>query len=138
GESTGPSDTPERASDPQPTAASADSGKPGTAPTALQAGPLLKPGARPPEPGSSSRREIEQLVKIRALLASDPAAAYRLAKRSEQEFPRGLLSEERQALAIVALARSGDLTEAKRKEREFGARFPQSSLRQLIDAALQR
>jgi hypothetical protein len=77
-------------------------------------------------------------VRIRALVKLDPAAAYRLALRSEREFPAGLLSEERQALAIVALAKTGANDSAQRKAREFLARHPQSPMRELILSVLQQ
>jgi outer membrane protein assembly factor BamD (BamD/ComL family) len=93
-------------------------------------------GPRPVAP--SSRREISQLVRIRALLEEDPAAAYRLAQRSEREFPHGVLSEERRALQVLALAKSGATEAADRKAREFFARYPQSPLRELVEAALKR
>lgn len=87
---------------------------------------------------SSSRREIAQLVRIRALLEREPAAAYRLARRSEREFPRGILAQERQALAIVALASTGAKERAREQARAFFARYPNSPLRATVDAALQR
>jgi hypothetical protein len=87
-------------------------------------------------PVSSSRREISQLVQIRALLKRNPAAAYRLARRSEQEFPHGLLREERQALSIVALAQTGALSAAGQQAQAFFARYPHSPLRELVESAL--
>lgn len=92
----------------------------------------------PDEQGSSSRREIAQLVRIRALLQQDPQAAYRLAQRSEREFPRGVLREERQALAIVALHRAGKRAAATAQARAFFERFPQSPMRETIEAELDR
>jgi hypothetical protein len=87
---------------------------------------------------SSSRREISQVVRIRALLETNPRAAYRLAQRSEQEFPRGVLSEERQALSVIALSKSGAADAAQRKARAFFSRYPQSPMRELVEAALGR
>jgi hypothetical protein len=86
--------------------------------------------------GRSARREIAQLVRIRALLDRDPVAAQRLAARSEREFPRGLLTEERKALAIVALAKSGSRDLAAREARKFLARYPQSTMREQLEAAV--
>ena len=94
------------------------------------------PAVSRPNPASSSRREIAQLVRIRALLDQDPAAAYQLAVRSEREHPRGVLSEERRALAIIALTKTGQPQTAQRKAREFFARYPQSPMREVIEAAL--
>jgi hypothetical protein len=87
-------------------------------------------------PALSSRREIDQLVRIRALLERDPTAAYRLAQRSEREFPRGVLSEERQALQVVSLAKSGAAEAAARKAKQFFARYPESPMRELVQSAL--
>jgi hypothetical protein len=84
----------------------------------------------------SSRREIAQLERIRALLEQDPAAAYRLARRSEREFPDGLLSEERRALWILAQLKTGAVEAARRDAREFFARYPESPLRELVESAL--
>ena len=92
--------------------------------------------ASSPALAPSSRREIAQLVRIRALLQSDPAAAYRLAQRGEREFPRGVLSEERQALRVLALAKSGEMDAARSKAREFFDRYPQSPMRELVEAAV--
>lgn len=90
------------------------------------------------EDATSSRREIAQLVRIRALLKQDPTAAYQMAQQSEREFPGGLLSEERQALAIVALRKTGAREPAVKKAREFFARFPDSPMRGLIEAEVGR
>lgn len=96
------------------------------------------PAPKPPRPVvASSRREIDQLERIRATLERDPAAAYRLAQRSEQEFPNGMLREERQALEVLALAKSGEADAAARRARQFFARYPQSPLRELLESALQ-
>jgi outer membrane biosynthesis protein TonB len=106
------------------------------APAVEAAAPQSQPS---PEPAaSSSRREIAQLVRIRALIERDPAAAYRLAQQSDREFPNGVLSEERQALQLIALAKSGSTDAAQRKANAFYARYPQSPMRELIDAALHR
>lgn len=101
---------------------------------------IAAPGPAPSAEAAprSSRREIAQLVRIRALLERDPAAAHRLAERGEREFPRGVLSEERQALQVLALAKSGDWDAATQRARQFFARYPQSPMRELVEAALRR
>lgn len=104
--------------------------------TDVAAAPAPAPSAAAAPP--SSRREIAQLVRIRALLESDPRAAYRLAERGEREFARGVLSEERRALQVLALAKSGDLAAATARSREFFASYPQSPMRELVEAALRR
>jgi hypothetical protein len=61
-----------------------------------------------------------------------------LAQRSEQEFPHGVLSEERQALSVIALQKSGSTGAAERKARAFFSRYPQSPMREFVEAALGR
>lgn len=120
-------------------------------PAAAPAIEIEPPPAAAPEPAaaprrvsnaaptaSSSRREIAQLVRIRALIERDPGAAYRLAQRSQREFPRGVLSEERQALAIVALVNNGAKDSAHLNARQFFAHYPQSPMRKAIETALRR
>jgi hypothetical protein len=116
---------------------------PAAAPEPAAPQPAASEPAAQPEPSSeppvrSSRREIAQLVRIRALLERDPAAAYRLARQSDREFPHGVLSEERQALQVLALAKSGASEDARRKAQEFFARYPQSPMRERVEAALQQ
>lgn len=123
---------------------------PAVPPTAAGPAPAAQPptAAAQPEPApeapaqdapaKSSRREIAQLIRIRSLLARDPAAALRLAERSEREFPGGLLSEERRALAIVALARTGARESAAIKARDYLARYPQSPMRSMLEVELER
>lgn len=114
--------------------------QPATEAPAPRAEVVANQDAAIPQPPAirSSRREIAQLVRIRALLERDPIAAYRLAQRSESEFPQGLLSEERQALQVLALAKSGSRDAAERKARAFFERYPQSPMRERIEGELRR
>jgi hypothetical protein len=79
------------------------------------------------------RREIAQLARIKALLDPDPAAAYRLARAGHREFARGMLREEREALAVLALWQMGREAEAKRRSRMFLERYPHSAHRERIE-----
>ena len=120
---------------PQPIAIAPVPAQPAAAPPTRidvpeQAAPAPRTVAR------SSRREIAQLERVRALLEQDPAAAYRLARRSEREFPDGLLSEERRALWILALVKSGARDAAEREARQFFARYPESPQRARVESAL--
>lgn len=129
------------AAPPPPPAAEVVPPPPAPPPPAAEVAPppaADEPSEAPDEQDSSSRREIAQLVRIRALLQQDPQAAYRLAQRSEREFPRGVLREERQALAIVALHRTGKRAAATAQARAFFERFPQSPMRGTIEAELDR
>jgi hypothetical protein len=102
-------------------------------PRALEPAALIPPASAD---ASSSRREIEQLQQIQATLARDPAQAYRLARASLNELPRGPLREEREGLAVIALWQSGDHTPAHALAQRFLSRYPESPLRQRIQALL--
>jgi len=81
---------------------------------------------------STTRREIEQLKRINATLDHNPAEAYRLARASLQEIPRGTLREEREGLAVIALWHSGDHAGARALAQIFLDRYPESALRERI------
>ena len=51
-------------------------------------------------------------------------------------YPRGRLSEEREALAIDALARSGQLALARARAARFRTAYPNSVFGGVVDAAL--
>ena len=100
---------------------------------------------RTPEPGtapalhggaSSLRREIDLLARIKSLVDTDPALAYRLARQGDRDFARGVLRQEREALAIVALANDDRRPEAARQLRAFVARYPHSPARERLEQIL--
>jgi len=61
-----------------------------------------------------------------ALAANDPAAAQAALRGHARAFPRGHLSEEREALAVQVLCASGRADEARRAAAVFVARHPSS------------
>lgn len=61
-----------------------------------------------------------------ALAANDPAAAQAALRGHARAFPRGHLSEEREALAVQVLCASGRADEARRAAEVFVARHPTS------------
>jgi hypothetical protein len=87
---------------------------------------------QPAPEASTTRREIEQLKRIYATLVHNPAEAYRLARASLQEIPRGTLREEREGLAVIALSQSGDRAGARALAQIFLDRYPESALRERI------
>ncbi|MCA9575937.1 MAG: outer membrane protein assembly factor BamD [Myxococcales bacterium] len=54
----------------------------------------------------------------------------------QRRFPRGEFVEEREALAIQALARAGRVDAAVARAERFRARYPRSMLRRAVDAAV--
>jgi hypothetical protein len=85
---------------------------------------------------SSLRREIDQLARIKSLVDTDPALAYRLARQGDRDFAHGVLRQEREALAIVALANGDRRPEATRQLRAFVARYPHSPARERLEQIL--
>jgi hypothetical protein len=82
---------------------------------------------------SASRREIAQLARIKELLEKDPAAAHRLIRAAQREFPAGLLVEEREGLDVIALFALEETERARNNAQRFVARYPQSPLRPKVE-----
>jgi RNA polymerase sigma-70 factor (ECF subfamily) len=97
----------------------------GAATAALAAGPA--PAASAPDRDGALAAEQRLLDQARlALSQGDPAAAGALLDRHARLFPRALLAEEREALAIEVLAASGRLDEARAAVGRFRSRYPNS------------
>ncbi|MGO9830377.1 MAG: hypothetical protein ACLPJH_09565 [Myxococcaceae bacterium] len=91
-------------------------------------------------------RELDALGEERALLDAARAAiaqgrlgqAQALLQQHAQQFPAGLLVEEREALTIRLLVRQGHRAEATRRAARFRKAHPHSIQQPNIDAALGR
>ncbi len=124
-----------------PTAAPKEDPSAVAAPTAPA--PSVTASSAAPLPAASGDRKSD-LARERALIDAarsgiahgNPAAALDAVQRHAAAFPRGQLSEERDALRILALASLGRRDEAARHERSFRARFPESLFLPQIDAAM--
>lgn len=88
---------------------------------------------RPSRPGTeanpSDRLSAESalLTQARAQLRrGDAAAAAQSLARLQRNFPRGMLGQEREVLAIEVLAAQGNLEAARRRARAFMATHPHS------------
>jgi hypothetical protein len=68
---------------------------------------------------SDVQREAKLVAQARRDLATDPARALATTERLSEEFAHGVLVEERQAIAIRALARLGRTEEARRRAHDF-------------------
>ena len=86
----------------------------------------------PADPDGRLRREIAQLARIKALLPAHPGDALQLAQAGNREFARGLLVQEREGIAVLALAQLGREREAAARAHSFLTRFPDSPLRERI------
>jgi len=110
---------------------------PSPAPDAIDA-ELARIRARAERAGNSDadaalRREIADLGRIKALLESDPAQAYRLAQAGHRVHRRGMLRHEREGLAVLALWNLDRRGEAEARSRAFLTRYPNSPLRAEIE-----
>jgi outer membrane protein assembly factor BamD (BamD/ComL family) len=76
---------------------------------------------------SRLREESVAVVEIRgALRGGDPLGALRLLDQARSRFPDGALTQEREALAIEALAKSGQRAAASQRAAAFLRAFPRS------------
>jgi hypothetical protein len=87
---------------------------------------------------STLAEERALLDRARKQLALDePARALTVLEQHAQRFPRGQLTEEREAMWINVLVRLERKGEAKARGESFAARFPNSLMSSSVRAALQ-
>ena len=78
--------------------------------------------------------EAELLEQARSALKSDPARALAKANEDARLYPRGVLVQEREVIAIQALRRLGRSAEADRRAEAFGKAFPGSAFQRKLNA----
>ena len=81
------------------------------------------------------REELEHLALLRSVAGSRPAEAVRMADEGHARFARGMLYQEREAIAIRSLARAGQSGAARSRAEQFLARFPKSPYAEQIRMA---
>jgi hypothetical protein len=86
---------------------------------------VVAPQEKPAAPVQLS--EAELLEQARLTLKSDPNRALQRANEHARRFPRGVLVQEREVLAIQALRRLGRDAEAERRAEAFAKAFPGSA-----------
>jgi hypothetical protein len=102
------------------------------------------PTSAPASASASAAGPASELARERTLLdlarssaaQGDSALALERAEQHRQQFPRGHLSEEREALVIRALVALGRGQEARERAQVFRSAFPNSFLTPVIDSAL--
>jgi hypothetical protein len=100
-------------------------------PIAPQEAPVAKVhrAARPATPQESYAAELSLLQRAQVAYAGgDFSGALVLVADHARRFPNGRLAEEREALRVRSLARSGRSEEARRAATTFANRFPRSVL----------
>jgi hypothetical protein len=104
---------------------------------ATEASPLPSSGAKVSREGAAASKrdgdraddELALLARARQSVAKGAyASAFTLINEHARRFPRGRLSEEREALRVTALWRTGRHAEARRAAAGFVRRFPRSVL----------
>ncbi|MBI5534176.1 MAG: hypothetical protein HY898_15745 [Deltaproteobacteria bacterium] len=96
------------------------------APASSSAGPAASRSETKESRDDLYRREVQHLAEVRAALGRSPEEALRMADKGHREFARGMLYQEREALAIRALVRLGRAAQARARTEQFVARFPRS------------
>jgi hypothetical protein len=91
---------------------------------------------RTPDADAELRAETAELGRIKAAIEHDPATAYRMAEQGHRKFPRGMLRQEREGLAVLALWKLGRSREAEARAQAFLLRYPRSPLREPIEREL--
>jgi hypothetical protein len=120
----------------------AGSAKP-VAPSGDSAKPMAPASAAPTTPSSGSRdpsnlaSEQAQIDTARAALARGrPADALRSLGEHSRLYPSGKLREEREALAVQALAQSGQKAAAASRAERFRRSFPNSFFGPVVEQAV--
>lgn len=71
--------------------------------------------------------EAELLERARGVLASNPARALAITDQHRARFPAGVLTQEREVIAIQALKHLGRTDEAARRAADFARHYPNSA-----------
>lgn len=70
--------------------------------------------------------EVDLLRSARAALASRPREAFAITQEHREQYPRGMFAQERDALAIEALMRAGEMSTARTLAERFVREHPSS------------
>jgi hypothetical protein len=98
--------------------------------------PVKGTKARAPASGQESPKEATLLLDARNALSQDPARALRLTQEHARLYPSGVLTQEREVIAIDALRRLGRVDLAQTRSSEFEKKYPGSVHRSKINQDL--
>lgn len=132
-----------------PPVASAASTEP---PTAVAPLPVIEPAANAssplpsarPEPTSAKSASVQSqapseaalLEQARRALSTSPSYALSLANQHRARFPKGVLTQEREVIAIEALRKLHRDSEANQRATGFSKAFPGSAHQRMVDETL--
>jgi hypothetical protein len=86
--------------------------------------------------GTTSVDEFRLLRAARQALAERPARALELTDEHARRFARGMLSQEREAIAVDALVQLGREGQARTRAQAFLGAYPSSPYRSRVERAL--
>lgn len=92
----------------------------------------VKPAVIPAPAVSATKIETDNYARARALAATDPAGALAIVEADNKKFAHGVFAEEREALAIDCLVRTGRKAEAQERGKAFLVAHPTSTFAEKI------
>ncbi len=119
------------------TAAAVDTAARGAIDTAAR-GAIVRPTATATGSSAPKPPEMELLNAAQRALAANPAEALAKCDELARAYPRGMMVEERERIAIEALVSLGRRAEAERRAAAFHKAFPRSSYGPRLDAILKK
>jgi hypothetical protein len=129
---TPPSEVIELPDSPKPRS-SAARGKPAAAPSNTIEEKLVPETPKPETPTKVS--EATLLDQARVALKTDPKRALDLANEHRRRYPHGVLSEEREVIAMQAMKRLGMTDAARSRANDFRSKHPESVHSPNVDQA---
>jgi hypothetical protein len=120
---------------PAPTSVASTPNAPSSEPAPKPAA-LRKSLAEPVKSAAASADGLSEpalLEQARRALTNSPATALALTNQHAARFPRGVLAQEREVIAIEALRRLGRSAEADRRAAAFGQAFPGSAHQRMVE-----
>lgn len=117
---------------------------PPTLPSSTSSSPVAPTRAAPPTQKGSTPAKDPSLARERTLLdmartaitRGDASAALTAADDHAREFPRGQLAEEREVIAVQALASQNRRAEARARAATFRRNYPNSALGSIVEEAV--
>jgi hypothetical protein len=89
--------------------------------------------SKPPSAAGKPLSEAALLEQARRVLSSSPSSALLLANQHRARFPNGVLTQEREVIAIEALRRMHRSSEAEQRAAGFSKAFPGSAHQRMVD-----
>lgn len=114
----------------------------------VESSPMVPSTANEPAPAPAPVAEVVReareegeasfLRRAKVALATDPAHALRITDEHPVRYPRGVLLQEREIIAIEALIRLGRAHDARARAASFRSRYPTSAHNGHLDARIER